>query len=137
MTYESLRDKMTAKVLSPEIKDNLINTLDDISFLPLSHLKKNNKHLRAYSLDTIGEVLKSDMNDLYYVIRPSKDYNTFRDTYENFTKGSYVFKDDGGYDYFIYKEFKIVWCEHDRYHDFTLDMYIVDLPYFKKAIESL
>jgi len=134
---ESLRDKMTPKELSPEIKEKLIDTLDSISFLPVSDLKKDNKFLRVYSLDTIGDVLKSDMNDLYYVIAPSKDYYTFNDTYKNFSMGSYDFHDDGGYDYFMYKEFKIVWCEHDRYHNKLLDMYIVDLPYFKKAIQNL
>lgn len=134
---ESIRDKMIAKVISPEVKQDLLDTLYNIEFLPLDHLIRNNKFLRIYSLDTIGEVLKSDMNDLYYVIAPSKDYYTFNDTYKNFSMGSYDFHDDGGYDYFMYKEFKIVWCEHDRYHNKLLDMYIVDLPYFKKAIQNL
>ena len=134
---ESIRDKMVSKEISPEIKQNLLKTLNDISFLPVSNLKTTDTFKRIESLEPISNILESVISDLYYVCVPLKNYYVFKDIFGNFATGDYKFHNDGEYDYFIYKDFKIVWCEHDRYYDQTIDMYIIDLPYFKKSIQKL
>jgi hypothetical protein len=134
---ESIRNKMLPVIFTDKKKHELIEKINKLekSFKPITDIPLYENYEDYY--DLIIEKLNSKKEDLYYITIKNEDYYIFSDVFGGLLDSNYTFVDSGQYDYYIYTNLKIVWCKHDRYYNDTIDMYIIDIPYFKKIIESL
>jgi len=137
-TYnESLRDKMTSKDLSG-LTDKYIKYINHLlesgDLTPLEDMvtKKNETEL----IDVVN-ILGSKWDDLYYINTKNKEYYYVSELIKNLlTFNAFLYDKSHDYDYHIYKEQKVIYCRHDRYFDKITDIFIIDIPFLKKEIQS-